>query len=106
MVLFAHAASAAMQCRFTTECYEAESCTEASFDVTLDTETNSISTEFGDFRMARVAAKDGSWFQAWGIDHTQKLFYLILAEGSDARMTLHMAGPQMVSYVGTCEERE
>ncbi len=93
-------------CRFTTECFEAEPCTETDFSFTI-----SHHDELG--FLIRTDAEDiaGLVFDNYFPDATSALIgttdtayhMLTIAPGGAARYSVHMEGPMMVSYAGRCE---
>lgn len=95
----AHTA-AAQSCNFTTECYEADACTDANFAITIDVDGEKVSTDFGDLTI--VAAKTAH-FGAHIFATGDGAEYLISHLAGNARLTMHSGdGPQTVTYLGTC----
>jgi hypothetical protein len=88
----------AQTCFFDTECFEAEACQPAAFELTTEGEPiSAISTEFGDLEVIYV---NGFVALARGAG-----IVLALAQGEDgmARASVHMRGPSVVTYLGRCE---
>jgi hypothetical protein len=99
-------ANAATQCTFTTECFEAEACTETSFAVSLD-ETDAGLTLSSDAESFPVALGGSDKVRVY-VGFTQSAFHLLTAtDTKSARYTTHIYdGPLLVSYLGSCEASE
>jgi|GEM_PF-6015035 hypothetical protein len=103
-ILFPQLAIAA-ECRFVSECYEADGCYETEYDLTLNltSDTARVETIAGTFDAA-AAAGDGIVTitgQGLGMMHM-----LTLADGGDARYAVQMgdaSGVTMITYHGTCQ---
>lgn len=88
-------------CAFTTECFEAEQCSDSTFAIDVMLGDEKISTEFG--ALTIVALKQS--------DALKTLFatgsgaeYLLSITSDAARLTTHMNdGPLSVTYLGACE---
>ncbi len=105
------AASAKTYCVFQTECFEAEACAESTFR--LDFEgggsaggtrlSNGVvaETEFGDLPGYVIRQSEGAATYAF---ETGSAMYFLSFEGRDARLSVHMEGPMVVGYLGTCED--
>ena len=102
-------ASANTVCRFDTECFGTEACTESGFDmvISLPTGTRSITG-------ALMAETDGGTYPGFVLKAGQAertLFFdgetlrmMVTLVGDDARLSVHTVGDlRMVSYTGTCE---
>lgn len=89
----ASGAAADMACSFGTECFDGEACGESGFSLSIV--GDAMETEFGSYPVqdlggALYAAGDGA-------------HYLLTTGDSGARLSVHMDGPMVVSYLGTCE---
>ncbi|MFK7755171.1 MAG: hypothetical protein AB8B51_21815, partial [Sedimentitalea sp.] len=93
-------------CRFSQECFETEACSETSFemtmaagpdgDVQLITEAETIDAfKSGDPEHGFVIGFGGS-----------AMHVLSAAKSGQARYSVHLAGPMLVSYHGICEVGE
>ncbi|GAA0292631.1 hypothetical protein [Rhodovulum strictum] len=101
----------ALECRFDRECREAEPCTATGFTLAVDGRGGGMGAGV---KLARVVLYSAAGkVDAFGTLGGDTLFlqggndavrsYLVVTDGA-ARYTLHMAqGPQVVSYLGTCE---
>lgn len=88
-------------CTFTTECFEAEACTDANFKVGVALEDKTISTEFGDLMVASLKQTPTTMtLVATGAGAE----YLLSMTPEAARLTTHSNdGPMVISYLGICE---
>ena len=97
-------------CVFSSECFEADACTDSSFRLDFekggDAGAARVSsgvtarTEFGDlggFIIKQDGDQDTIAFEGPGA------FYFLTVAGRDARLSVHMEGPLVVTYLGTCE---
>lgn len=91
----------AQDCTFTTECYEAEACQDASFALTADLANDTLVTEFGDLSVIAVKNRDAiTTLFATG----EGAEYLLSRNGDTARFTAHSNdGPAAITYLGTCK---
>ncbi|MEM8979213.1 MAG: hypothetical protein AAGD04_07000 [Pseudomonadota bacterium] len=95
------AAAAEEICRFTTECFEGEACSETAFDMTIagdklitDAETIPVST-------------GGSATKNVFVGYTASAFHVLTREKEGAaRYSTHLfEGLMMVNYMGTCTSK-
>lgn len=104
----AHAQHVEVQCVFTTECFEAESCDEANFTISLskgDAEGQAILRGPAENISGQVQGHDATSL-VW-IAQTPSSAQL-LSWGADgaARYTLHLIdGPAVITYLGICEAK-
>ncbi|UWQ17027.1 hypothetical protein [Jannaschia sp. M317] len=95
--LCAGAARAEMTCAFEAECFETEACAGTTFALDIvDGDPIRFVTEFGDLAMTYFA--DDTWLaQGQGMS-------LLLSRGEDgaARASVHLPGPLVTTYLGTC----
>ena len=89
----------AEQCTFTTECFEAEACSDTSFSLTIEggaliTDAETIPVSSG-----------GSDATTVYVGYTPSAFHILTREkGARARYSTHIFdGLMMVNYMGTCE---
>ncbi len=88
-------------CTFTTECFEADACTEANFAAEVAVENERISTEFGDLTIVAVKRTPANLTLFATGDGAE---YLLSVTPQAARLTTHAnEGPMVISYLGTCE---
>jgi hypothetical protein len=91
----------AFLCRFETQCYEAEACAAADFEIEVQLENQSISTEDGDWIIVAKKSEDALitiFAAAKGVE------YLVSITPEAARLSGHLnAGPRAIQYLGTCE---
>lgn len=99
--LAVQAEEAPFTCRFTTECYEAEPCSDSDFSLTVDLEQKAIRTEYGDLTVVAVKREAGlKTLFATG----QGAEYLMSVTPQAARLsTQNNKGPEMLGYIGSCE---
>ena len=91
----------AFPCTFTTECYEAEACQTAVFDVEVDIGAEALSTEAGN--LVVVAVKEADQLTTL-FASGQGAEYMMSITPTAARMTSHTNdGPQVISYLGHCK---
>ena len=91
----------AFPCQFTTECYEAEPCAETVFAIDADIEGKAISTDLGD--LVIVAVKETGRLTTM-FATGQGAEYLLSVTPQAARLSTHSnEGPQVITYLGTCE---
>lgn len=94
----------AKDCRFVTECYEADGCYETEYDLSIDMGggTATIETIVGTFS-APAQTVDGL-LNITGFD--LGMFHMItIADGGTARYAVHSgdaSGVTMITYHGTC----
>lgn len=91
------------QCRFEQECFEAEACTVADFALDIEghaTEGVTATTDFGPLE-GSIITRDGT-ARHLVLEGPGAIYFLSIGE-SGARLSVHMEGPVMVSYLGTCE---
>ena len=96
--------AAAVECTFTTECFEGESCMETSFDMEID-DTDGARKLITPAETIRVVLGGSNATRVY-TGFTDSAFHL-LSRGADgtARYTNHLTqGPMVVSYLGTCKE--
>lgn len=104
VMICASSPAMAIDCKFTTECFESEACSDTSYDVSIEendgktalitvSETVPVSLGGSDVMRVYVGVTDGA-------------FHLLsrAADGT-ARYTNHLfQGPMVVSYLGKCED--
>ncbi|THH38539.1 hypothetical protein E4Z66_02930 [Aliishimia ponticola] len=95
---------AASACLFTAECFEADGCAESGFTLDLadadDAGRVVAATEFGDLTgrgLERAAVGVSYVLEGAGA------VYLLTMSGTDARLSVHMEGPIVATYLGTCD---
>lgn len=96
-------AAAAIECSFTTECFEAEACAATQFDATLD--QGAQTAQFVTPSETILMSQGGSETVRVYVGVTGSAFH-ILTRGANgiARYTTHIfEGPLAVSYLGECE---
>ena len=102
----ANASDAYASCRFTTECFETEVCTDTDFSFAVN-----HNDDLGFVIQTDAENIGGLVFDNRGTDAASTLIgqtetaYHMLTINPDgaARYTVHMAGPMMISYAGQCE---
>lgn len=89
------------ECRFETECYEAEPCTESAFNIEVDIEGEKIVTDYGDLTIIAVKKLPTvTTLFATGMGAE----YMLSATLAQARLSTHNnAGPEVLTYLGRCE---
>lgn len=105
------AVAAKTYCIFETECFEAEACSESTFRFDFEKGGGAgaarvssgvqATTEFGDlggFIIKQEGDVDTIAFEGPGA------FYFLTVAGRAARLSVHMEGPLVVTYLGACEE--
>lgn len=94
-------AAQAFSCQFTTECYEAETCGAAEFEIDVDVDGQTVSTTFGDLTIVAVKESPAlTTLFATGPGAE----YLLSVTPDAARFTSQVnEGPQVISYLGLCE---
>ena len=97
----------ALECTFTTECYENEACQETAYELTL--------TRSDDYQSAEVESVTGTFkTQAYNFQgmssyagFTDNTLHLIShSANGDARYAVHTGdqnGVSMITYLGTCQ---
>ena len=93
-------------CHFTTECFESESCTDTDFSFAVN-----HNDDVGFIIQTDAENIDGLVFDnrfpeetSTLIGQTETAYHMLtIAPDGAARYTLHMQGPMVVSYMGTCE---
>ncbi|WP_107844274.1 hypothetical protein [Litoreibacter ponti] len=94
----------AVNCTFTTECFESEACAETSYEIAI--EQDGEATKLVSVAETIPVSRGGSDSARVYVGVTDSAFHLLSrnADGN-ARYTTHMyQGPMVVSYLGTCEE--
>ncbi|MEL6242577.1 MAG: hypothetical protein AAFV87_02795 [Pseudomonadota bacterium] len=100
--------SATTYCSFEQECFEADACGDAAFLFEYTDNANgarlqqgvTASTEFGDlggYVMRRDETSVSYAFEGPGA------MYFLTVEDAVARLSVHMEGPIVVTYLGRCE---
>ncbi len=97
----AMAAPSAFKCNFTTECFEAENCSDTAFDIDVDVAGMTVTTGFGDLMIVAVRQNELlTTIFATGVGAE----YLLSLTPDAARLSTHNnAGPEVISYLGRCE---
>jgi hypothetical protein len=91
----------AFPCVFDIECYENDACATADFNIDVGIDAKSISTEFGDIAIVAVR-ETGRLTTLFATG--QGAEYMLSITPVAARLTTHSNdGPQVISYLGTCE---
>jgi len=91
----------AQECTFTSECYEAESCQDTSFSVSVDMNNEKLVTDFGDLTIVATKTDGGATTIFATGDGAE---YLMSRNANAARLSTHMTeGPEVITYLGTCE---
>ncbi len=105
-VLASPVAALAMQCTFTTECYESETCNATSFNIALE-EKDGKTMLVSDAETIPVSV-GGSDATRIYVGVTDSAFHLMSrAADGVARYSTHIYdGPMMVNYLGNCEGAE
>ena len=100
--------SATTYCSFEQECFEADACGDAGFLFEYIDNANgarlqqgvTASTEFGDlggYVLRRDESSVSYAFEGPGA------MYFLTVENAAARLSVHMEGPMVVTYLGRCE---
>ncbi len=102
----APAAALDLLCQFETECFEAEACDEAAFELAVAAgeapDTARLGSIADDTLGALSTAESGA--QTVVARTASSLQILTIGADGTARYTLHLTdGPAMVSYLGQCE---
>ena len=93
--------SAAFVCMFQTECYEAQTCAPSAFELEVQLENQSVSTEAGDWIIVAKKSEPALITLFAAAKGTE---YLLSVTPEAARLSGHLnAGPQAIQYLGTCE---
>ncbi|MFZ5961745.1 hypothetical protein ACOXXX_02240 [Thalassococcus sp. BH17M4-6] len=99
-------------CTFSTECYEAESCTDTGFDITLQGDAGGMDMQSMVLRTRLISdagtvemlgVQDSGAMSLSGGTFEARHLLTVNAEGA-ARYSVHyIDGPMVVTYLGTCE---
>ena len=92
-----------LQCRFEQECFEAEACTAADFALDIEehaTEGVTATTDFGPLQGSIIKRDETARHLV--LEGPGAMYFLSIGE-SGARLSVHMEGPILVSYLGACE---
>ena len=93
--------SAAFVCIFQTECYEEQACSPSAFELEVQLENQSVSTEEGDWIIVAKKSEPALITLFAAAKGTE---YLLSITPEAARLSGHLnAGPQAIQYLGTCE---
>ena len=94
-------AAEAFLCTFQTECYEDEACGETTFAAEVDVKGEKLVTEFGDLIIVAVKKRPALMTLFATGDGAE---YLLSITPKAARLSPHAnEGPQVISYLGSCE---
>jgi hypothetical protein len=99
-------AAESYQCSFTTECFEAESCSETAFNMSIEDNNGQFSLVSDAETIATTTG--GSDALKIYVGYTSSAFHL-MSRSTDgpARYSTHIfEGPLMVNYLGTCKEAQ
>lgn len=93
------------QCRFVTECFETESCSDTDFSVDIQAGPDGpdhvlLVTPSETLDATLAGSEDLGLLMAMG---ETALHVISTSASGDARYSVHMAGPMLVTYHGTCE---
>lgn len=93
--------SSAFFCIFQTECYEEQACAPSAFELEVQLENQSVSTEAGDWIIVAKKSEPALITLFAAAKGTE---YLLSITPEAARLSGHLnAGPQAIQYLGTCE---
>ena len=93
--------SSAFVCIFQTECYEEQACAPSAFELEVQLENQSVSTEAGDWSIVAKKSEPALITLFAAAKGTE---YLLSITPEAARLSGHLnAGPQAIQYLGTCE---
>ena len=99
-------AAYAVECSFTTECFDAEECTETDYSLVIGHDDYGIpilETISETLRVTAIAG-DGENHSTVTATGEGAIHLLTRATGGDARYTVHLTeGPMTISYLGTCK---
>lgn len=104
-------AEVALNCTFTTECFDLEGCSDTNFAVSLMGRAGGVTTD--DMIVAAELTTDAETYAMIGT-HAGEVYSLtgpsdyghgmLTVSGADARFTVHYTdGPLSISYGGVCE---
>ena len=97
------ASAVAMECTFTTECFESETCSESAFTVAIE-EKDGATLLVSDAETIPASVGGSETVRVY-VGVTDSAFHL-MSRGADgvARYSTHLYdGPLMVNYLGNCE---
>jgi hypothetical protein len=95
-------AAKTQQCSFTSECFESESCSETSFDLSIE-ETDGQVSLVSDAETVPVTSSGNDDFRIYVGGNENAHHLLSLGSDGTARYSTHInGGPLMVNYLGTC----
>ncbi|RLJ59826.1 hypothetical protein BCF46_0015 [Litoreibacter meonggei] len=96
----------AIECTFTTECFESESCGESAFNISIE-ERDGQTVLVGDAETIPVSVGGNDTVRIY-VGVTESAFHLMSrAANGVARYSTHIYdGPIMVNYLGNCEGAE
>lgn len=95
-----------LECRFTVECYETESCEETDYTLRLtqpdmSMSTTIVSTDFGDTPGHTDRLSNGAIRVRAATDSASQLT-IVTPDLGARHVTIIHEGPQLVTYHGTC----
>lgn len=105
-LLLSASTALAMNCTFTTECFESESCSESAFTVSVE-ENGGATLLVSDAETIPVSVGGSDDVRIY-VGVTESAFHL-MSRGSNgiARYSTHLYdGPIMVNYLGNCKGSE
>ncbi len=108
MVCMATAAHA-MECTFTTECFDGEACAETDLEMTVAHNDHGLPTleTISETLHVTAIAGDGKTHSTLTATGEGAIHMLTRSTGGDARYTVHLTeGPIVISYLGTCKVGE
>jgi len=93
----------ALECTFTTECFESETCTDSAFNVTIE-EKEGATLLVSDTETIPVSVGGSDTVRVY-VGVTGSAFHLMSRSADGvARYSTHLYdGPMMVNYLGRCE---
>ncbi len=94
-------AAAEMSCFFERECFDGDTCVPTTYEMEMrDGDPAQLVIEHAELDVE--AAKDGTWLaRGFGMS-----VLMSVGEDGNARASFHLPGPQVVVYLGRCEEGE
>ncbi|MEP3346199.1 MAG: hypothetical protein ABJN34_00495 [Litoreibacter sp.] len=91
------------QCTFTAECFEAESCSDTAFNLSIEAQSGRVSL-VSDAETVPVTSSGNDDFRIYAGGNENAYHLLSLGSDGTARYSTHInGGPLMVNYLGTCE---
>lgn len=103
LIMAGPASADVMNCKFTTECFEAEACQETDYDVAIAGELSDARFESASASMIAFVEKSEAATTITARDDTGMHLLITTPDGSARYTNLMPDVPMVISYLGSCK---